>query len=117
VCTELGRKKLDLCVKFDAYSFVEMISPRQLLKVVGERADTKYFNKEGIGFAERPEKLFIIKEQSHVYLYDDLSVRTPKLIDCFTRVLATSYEWRVGFGPDIFFHSLHCTDSRSTVEI
>jgi hypothetical protein len=44
-------KKLDLCVKFDAYSFVEMISPSQLLKVVGERADTKYFNKEGIGFA------------------------------------------------------------------
>lgn len=80
-------RSMDLCANFDAYRFVDMISPRPLLMIVGEKADTKYFSEEAIRAAEEPKELFLIKGKSHVDLYDDLSVTAPKLVDFFARTL------------------------------
>jgi fermentation-respiration switch protein FrsA (DUF1100 family) len=78
---------MDLCANFDVYRFVDMISPRPLLMVVEEKADTKYFGEEAIRPAKKPNELFSFKGKSHVDLYDDLRVTARKLVDFFARTL------------------------------
>ncbi|KAF2794932.1 alpha/beta-hydrolase [Melanomma pulvis-pyrius CBS 109.77] len=80
-------RSMDLCANFDAYRFVDMISPRPLLMIAGEKADTKYFSEEAIQQAKEPKELFVVEGKSHVALYDDLSETAPKLLDFFAKSL------------------------------
>ncbi|KAF2710577.1 alpha/beta-hydrolase [Pleomassaria siparia CBS 279.74] len=80
-------RSIDLCANFDAYRFVDMISPRPLLMIAGELADTGYFSKQAIEQAKEPKELVVIPGKSHIALYDDLSETAPKLIDFFSKSL------------------------------
>ena len=83
----MGRS-VDLLANFDAFRFIDMISPRPLLMIAGEEADTLYFSEEAIQQAREPKELFIVRGKRHVALYDDLSETIPKLLDFFTKNLA-----------------------------
>jgi len=80
-------RSVDLLANFDAFRFVDMISPRPLLMIAGEEADTLYFSEEAIQQAREPKELFIVRGKRHVALYDDLSETIPKLLDFFTKNL------------------------------
>ncbi|KAL6713769.1 hypothetical protein ACLMJK_008261 [Lecanora helva] len=83
----LGRS-IDLQANFDAYAFNDMISPRPLLMIVGENADTAYFSRSAIEKAKEPKELFVVPGQTHVGLYDHIDVSLPKLVEFFVKALA-----------------------------
>ncbi|KAK7190919.1 hypothetical protein DPSP01_009128 [Paraphaeosphaeria sporulosa] len=76
-------RSMDLCANYDSFQFVDMISPRPLLMVVGGEADTKYFSERAVQMAGEPKELFIVEGRGHVDLYDELSESGPKLAGFF----------------------------------
>ncbi|WP_343245807.1 alpha/beta hydrolase [Streptomyces sp. SID4985] len=82
---------LDQCVEFDAWSFIEMISPRPLLMIVGTGADSRAHAERAIDKADEPKELFWIEGASHVDLYGDrekfLDPAVAKLTEFFTTSL------------------------------
>lgn len=49
---------------------IETISPRPVLFIVGENAVSKYFSDDAYSKAAEPKELFVIKNATHVDLYD-----------------------------------------------
>ena len=49
---------------------VETVSPRPILLIVGEKADTRFWSDEVIEKAKEPRELFIVEGATHVDLYD-----------------------------------------------
>lgn len=60
----------DRIAVFDAYGFIDQISPRPLLMIAGSDADTLPYSQNAIEKAQEPKELFIIDGASHVDLYD-----------------------------------------------
>lgn len=61
---------LDKLMDFTALDHVEMISPRPLLLITGEKSDTRYFSEEAYTKANEPKELFEVQGASHVAMYD-----------------------------------------------
>ncbi len=78
---------VDLHANFDAFAFVDLISPRPLLMIIGEKADSGYFSRNAIEKAKEPKELFVIKGKTHVALYDQIEESLPKLADFFVKNL------------------------------
>lgn len=69
---------------------IETISPRPLLFIVGERAESAYFSEDAYKKAAEPKELFVVPGASHVDLYDVpqfMSVSLKKLDSFFTKNL------------------------------
>ncbi|MGL5513759.1 MAG: alpha/beta hydrolase, partial [Sporomusa sp.] len=49
---------------------IETISPRPVLFIVGERAESAYFSEDAYSKAAEPKELFVVPGASHVDLYD-----------------------------------------------
>lgn len=60
----------DKLAAFDAFAWLDTVSPRPLLFVVGSRADTRYFTEDALRRAHGPKELFVVEGASHVDLYD-----------------------------------------------
>lgn len=80
-------RSMDLCANSDAYHFIDMISPRPLLMVVGGKADAKYFSERAVERAGEPKKLVVVEGKRHIDLYDDLSATRPELVGFFAEWL------------------------------
>ncbi len=77
---------IDRIVAFDAFRFVDLISPRPLLMIVGTEAATRAMSIEAIANAQQPKELHWIDGASHVDLYDKAEYVTPavgKLVEFF----------------------------------
>lgn len=53
-------------------SYIQEISPRPILFVHGEKAHSRYFAETAYAAAAQPKELLIVKDASHVDLYDRL---------------------------------------------
>ncbi|KAJ5087546.1 hypothetical protein N7456_011162 [Penicillium angulare] len=73
----------DLMVSYDSFNFQHLISPRPLLMVAGDNAQTLHFSEDAITAAREPKELFIVEGKNHFDLYDDLAVSGPKLVQFF----------------------------------
>jgi dienelactone hydrolase len=73
-------KSFDMMVNYDSFAFNNLISPRPLLVIGGEKAETLHFAKTAYERAEEPKELVIIKEKTHFDLYDDASEAGPKVV-------------------------------------
>lgn len=60
----------DRIADFDAFKFVEYISPRPILMIVGSEAVTSWMTKEAMDKAKEPKEVYVINGASHVALYD-----------------------------------------------
>lgn len=57
-------------MNFFPFAQIETISPRPILLIVGENAVSKYFSDDAYSKAAEPKELFVIKNATHVDLYD-----------------------------------------------
>jgi fermentation-respiration switch protein FrsA (DUF1100 family) len=57
-------------MNFFPFAQIETISPRPLLFIVGERADSAYFSENAYSKAAEPKELFVVPGASHFDLYD-----------------------------------------------
>jgi hypothetical protein len=62
---------------FFPFDQVETISPRPILMIVGEKADTKFWSDEVYAKAQEPKEVFIVKGASHIDMYDKPQYVTP----------------------------------------
>lgn len=53
-------------------SYIQEISPRPILFVHGEKAHSRYFSETAYAAAAQPKELLIVKDATHVDLYDRL---------------------------------------------
>ncbi len=68
--------------------YVDEISPRPILLVVGDRAHSKFFSENVYAAANEPKELYVVKDAEHIDLYDRAD-RIPfdKLEDFFKNSL------------------------------
>lgn len=74
------------------FAQIETISPRPLLLIAGERAETRNFSENAYAKAKEPKELTIVPGASHFDLYDKPEYVTPavaKLTDFFSRNLVS----------------------------
>lgn len=57
-------------MEFFPLAQVETISPRPILLIVGDKADTKFWSDEAMKKAKEPRELFVVKGATHVDMYD-----------------------------------------------
>lgn len=84
---------LPLQMAFFPYDQVETISPRPILMIVGEHADTKFWSDEVLARAQEPKELFVVPGATHMDMYDKPQFVGPavaKLKDFFARHLAAA---------------------------
>ncbi len=60
----------DKLAAWDAFAYIDTVSPRPILLIVGSRADTIYFSDEAYARANEPKELYKIEGASHIDLYD-----------------------------------------------
>ena len=78
---------------FPMYANIEMISPRPILLVAGEKAHSRYYSDDVDKRASDPKELFIVPGAGHVDLYDRVDVIPwDKLTSFFSRSLASGAE-------------------------
>lgn len=73
---------------WDSFQYIDTVSPRALLFIVGGEADTKYFSEEGFAKAKEPKEFFAIKGASHIDLYDK-----PEYVDQVVKKLVERILW------------------------
>ncbi|MFE5708697.1 hypothetical protein [Rhodococcus koreensis] len=67
-----------------------MISPRPILMIVGEPAESRYYQRRDIREVRGAKGLFVVLGANHVDLYDQpqyMAVSMQKLDELFTRYL------------------------------
>lgn len=57
-------------MNFPLLTYIDKISPRPILFVVGENAHSRYFSEDAYKEASEPKELHIIPDSNHVDLYD-----------------------------------------------
>ncbi|MBT8506958.1 hypothetical protein AZH53_00750 [Methanomicrobiaceae archaeon CYW5] len=57
-------------MNFPLMNYIETISPRQVLFIIGENAHSRYFSEDAYEMAAEPKELFIVPGARHIDLYD-----------------------------------------------
>lgn len=60
---------LDKLINFTALDHVELISPRPLLLIAGNKADSYYYSQQAYDRAKEPKELFTVDGATHIQLY------------------------------------------------
>lgn len=75
-------------MNFFPYAQIETISPRPMLFIAGEVANSRYFSEDAYKLAAQPKELYIVPGASHVDLYDRIEyIPFDKLASFFTNYL------------------------------
>lgn len=78
----------DKFAAWDAFQYLDTVSPRPLLFVIGSKADTKYFTDDAWAKAKEPKELFVVEGATHVDLYDKpqyVNQVVKKLVEFFDK--------------------------------
>ena len=67
---KMAVQSLDRLAAFDAFQYLDTVSPRPILLIIGSLADTKHFSQAAYDKAREPKELFVIEGATHVDLYD-----------------------------------------------
>jgi hypothetical protein len=73
---------------FPMYANIEMISPRPILLIAGEKAHSRYYSEDVYKMASDPKELLIVPDADHVDLYDRMDkIPFVKIAEFFTKNL------------------------------
>ena len=73
---------------FPMYANIEIISPRPILLIAGEKAHSRYYSEDVYKMASEPKALLIVPGADHVDLYDRMDkIPFAKITEFFTRNL------------------------------
>jgi fermentation-respiration switch protein FrsA (DUF1100 family) len=84
---------VDRIAVFDAFAFVDLISPRPLLMISGSKAVTLWMTQEAFAAAKEPKELFVIDGANHMALYDNMqyvSQAVDRAVEFFRKNLNVS---------------------------
>lgn len=75
-------------LNFRLLDFADEISPRPILLIVGDRAQSKFFSENVYDRAKEPKELYVVEDAEHIDLYDRMD-RIPfdKLTEFFRKNL------------------------------
>ena len=69
-------------------NYIETISPRPILFIMGEKAHSRYFTEDAYKMAAEPKELYIVPGARHIDLYDRTDmIPFDKLTSFFTERL------------------------------
>jgi hypothetical protein len=75
-------------MNFPLMNYVQDISPRPILFIIGEKAHSRYFAEDAYKLAKEPKELVIVPGARHIDLYDQVDmIPFDKLDDFFTKAL------------------------------
>ncbi len=57
-------------MNFKLLSFLDEISPRPILFIVGDRAHSKFYSEDAYKLAKMPKELYVVNDAEHIDLYD-----------------------------------------------
>ena len=57
-------------MNFRLLDYIEEISPRPMLLIVGDRAHSKFFSENVYAAAKEPKELYVVEDAEHIDLYD-----------------------------------------------
>lgn len=57
-------------MNFRLLDFIDEISPRPILFIVGDRAHSKFFSEQAYEKAKEPKEIYVVKDAEHIDLYD-----------------------------------------------
>ena len=57
-------------MNFKLLDYIDEISPRPILFIVGDRAHSKFFSEDAYKNAKMPKELYVVKDAEHIDLYD-----------------------------------------------
>lgn len=57
-------------MNFPLLAYIEEISPRPILFVVGDRAHSRFFSENAYAAAAEPKEMVIVEDAEHIDLYD-----------------------------------------------
>lgn len=57
-------------LNFKSLDYIDEISPRPILFIVGDRAHSKFFSEEAYAAAQEPKEIYTVKDAEHIDLYD-----------------------------------------------
>ena len=81
---EFTWSSIDRIVTFDPFRFINLITPRPLLIILGTEAVTKHMGVEAFANAHEPKHLHWIKGASHVDMYDKREHVDPAVAELTT---------------------------------
>ncbi len=67
---KMAVQSLDRLAAFDAFQYIDTVSPRPILLIIGSLADTKHFSEDAYNRAKEPKELFVVDGATHIDLYD-----------------------------------------------
>ena len=75
-------------MNFKLLDYIDEISPRPILFIVGDRAHSKFFSEGAYKKAKAPKELYVVEDAEHIDLYDRTD-RIPfdKITEFFTQYL------------------------------
>lgn len=57
-------------INFKLLDYLDEISPRPILFIVGDRAHSKFFSEEAYSVASQPKEMYVVEDAEHIDLYD-----------------------------------------------
>ncbi|MCI0746201.1 MAG: alpha/beta hydrolase [Verrucomicrobia subdivision 3 bacterium] len=86
--TAMTRTSDGALMNFFPFAQIQTISPRPILFIAGEKANSRYFSEDAYKLAAEPKELLIVPGAGHVDLYDGLKfIPFDKLTSFFTKHL------------------------------
>ena len=75
-------------MNFPLMNYVDTISPRPILFIIGEKAHSRYFTEDAFKMAAEPKELYIVPGARHIDLYDRVDmIPFDKMSDFFSKAL------------------------------
>ncbi len=77
-------------LNFYPFDHLDTVSPRPILFIIGEKAESRFFTDDAFAKAAEPKELFIVPGASHCDLYDQLEymqISITKLDEFFSKYL------------------------------
>lgn len=59
-------------INFPLLNYIETISPRPILFIIGENAHSRYFSEDAYEMAAEPKELVVVPDANHIDLYDQV---------------------------------------------